>query len=79
MQTITIEVENSEDAKMILLLAKRLDCKYTTTQKSKKNAKEELSKLFKSIAKRGSLSKTIPNPVQWQKEIRKDRGLIGRT
>ena len=39
---------------------------------------KELSKIFKSIAKRGNLAKAIPDPVKWQKEMRKDRPLPGR-
>ena len=39
---------------------------------------KELEKIFKSLAKRGTLAKAIPDPVAWQKEIRKDRKLPGR-
>jgi hypothetical protein len=81
MQTITIEVKNPKDAEMIILLAKRLDCKFTTI-KSKENTKvanrKKLAKIFKSIAERGTLAKAIPDPVKWQKEICKDRKLLGR-
>jgi hypothetical protein len=81
MQTITIEVKNPKDAEMIILLAKRFDCKFTTI-KSKENTKvanrKELAKIFKSIAERGTLAKAIPDPVKWQKEIRKDKVLPGR-
>ncbi|MCB1144739.1 MAG: hypothetical protein KDK54_20990 [Leptospiraceae bacterium] len=81
MQTITIEVKNPEDAEIIISLAKRLDCKVLSDNKidkKKKMKKEELQKIFKSIAERGTLAKAIPDPVAWQKEIRKDRPLPGR-
>ena len=81
MQTITINVKNAKDAEVIILLAKRLDCKFTTVKSkdsNKKDKNKELAKIFKSIAKRGTLAKAIPDPVKWQKEIRKDRPLPGR-
>ena len=33
---------------------------------------------LKRIAERGTLAAEIPDPVAWQREIRKDRPLIGR-
>ena len=80
MQTITLEISNSEDAEVILLLAKRLHCRIIQdTQKTKKvpNSNEALKHLRK-IAENGGLKHIIPDPVAWQKEIRKDKPLLGR-
>ncbi len=78
MQTITLEIPNSEDAEIILLMAKRLHCRILTKVDSSKkkipNSVEALKHLRK-IAERGTLAKAIPDPVAWQKEIRKDRPL----
>ena len=57
MQTITLEIQNPEDAK---------------------NNTAEILNLFKEISKSGNLKKSIPDPVKWQKQIRKDRKLVGR-
>ena len=80
MQTITLEVQSAADAEVILLLAKRLHCRIlpeTLSQKKVPNSHEALKHLRK-IAKRGTLAKAIPDPLKWQKEIRKDRPLPGR-
>lgn len=81
MQTITIEVQNPEDAEVILLMAKRLHCRILTQVESPKkkvpNSFEALKHLRK-IAENGGLKHIIPDPVAWQKEIRKDRPLPGR-
>lgn len=79
MQTITIEIENPKHAEIILLLAETLQCKITAVKAEKKKIdRPELAKLFKSLADNGSLAEIIPDPVAWQKEIRRDRPLPGR-
>ncbi|MCB1176016.1 MAG: hypothetical protein KDK36_00425 [Leptospiraceae bacterium] len=80
MTTITLEIPNSEDAEVILLLAKRLNCKivkdaYENRQKA--NSKKAISHL-KNLAAKGGLKEIISDPVAWQKEIRKDRKLPKR-
>ena len=71
MQTITLEIRNPEDAKVILLLARRLDCNVVLPKKEKlskvsKNNTAEILNLFKEISKAGNLKKSIPDPVKWQ-------------
>jgi hypothetical protein len=34
--------------------------------------------ILRKIAQRGTLAKAIPDPAQWQREIRQDRALPGR-
>jgi hypothetical protein len=80
MQTITLEILNPEDAEVILLLAKRLRCKILETiQEPKKTANSHKALMhLRNIAKNGGFKNTIPNPLEWQKEIRKDRPLLDR-
>ncbi|MBK8397703.1 MAG: hypothetical protein IPL26_21020 [Leptospiraceae bacterium] len=76
MQTITIEVQNPEDAEIILLMAKRLHCRILPEIDSPKNKipnSVEALKHLRKIAENGGLKHIIPNPVAWKKEIRKDR------
>jgi hypothetical protein len=79
MQTITLEIDNSEDAEMILLLAKRMKWKIQmdSSKKETSNSAKALA-ILKEIADRGNMIKIIPDPVAWQREIRKDRPLLGR-
>jgi len=81
MQTITLELKNKEDAEIILSIAKRLEGKVLKSENEIKTPKPKLKFAFSHldrIAKKGNLKKTIPDPVAWQKEIRKDRKLPGR-
>jgi hypothetical protein len=80
MQTITIEVQNPEDAEVILLMAKRLHCRILPTADSPKKIPNSIEALkhLRKIAESGGLKHIIPDPVAWQKEIRKDRPLPGR-
>ncbi|MCB1179519.1 MAG: hypothetical protein KDK36_18210 [Leptospiraceae bacterium] len=79
MTTITLEISDPEDAEMILNLAKRLNLKIV--EKSEVELLERSKKaleILKQIAERGNLANAIPDPVKWQKEIRKDKPLLGR-
>ena len=84
METITLEVSNSSDKEFILLLAQKLNMKVLTENAGKrklknsvKNSNEALLHLEK-IANLGTMKKKIPDPVKWQKALRKDRKLPGR-
>ena len=79
MRTIILEISNSEDAEMIIALAKRLNLRIL------KNSDDELLersqralKIMSQIAERGTISELIPDPVAWQKEIPKDKLLFNR-
>jgi len=78
MNTITLKIENAKDAEMILNLAKRLNCEIITSPTKTKKNSEEIISIMKSISKRGTLAKAIPDPVKWQRKIRKDKPLLGR-
>ena len=79
MRTIILEISDSEDAEMIIALAKRLNLRIL------KNSDDELLersqralKIMSQIAESGTISELIPDPVAWQKEIRKDKLLFNR-
>ncbi|HMV81291.1 MAG TPA: hypothetical protein PL048_15605 [Leptospiraceae bacterium] len=79
METLILEISDPKDKEVILLLAERLHCKVVSSED--KSSKKNSAKAFKhleNIAKIGNLKKSIPDPVKWQKEIRKDRKLPGR-
>ena len=79
MRTIILEISDYADAEMIVALAKRLNLRIL------KNTDDELLersqralKIMSEIAERGTISELIPDPVAWQKEIRKDKLLFNR-
>ena len=78
MQKIIIEPNTAEDAQLILDLAKRLNATISNEMKTSHKIPDNPLQLLKNISLRGKLSIAIPNPVAWQKEIRKDRELHGR-
>jgi hypothetical protein len=78
MQTITLEIDNLEDAEMILLLAKRMKFRVIEGTKPTNGKGKNLKKAFShldAIAKLGTLQQAIPDPVKWQRMNRKDRNL----
>ncbi len=81
METITLKITNAADKEVILLLAQRLKMQVLTevpkVKRVAKNSNEALTHL-ENIAKLGTLKKKIPDPVKWQRELRKDRKLPGR-
>ena len=79
MQTITLEIQDPEIAEMIVGLARKLNVKIVKglDEKNLEKSKEAL-KIMRRIAQRGTLAKAIPDPVAWQREIRKDKLLLGR-
>lgn len=83
METLILEIPNPRDKEVLLLLAGRLNCKVILPDKNlpKGTGKKKSTKAFAhldKIAKMGTIQKSIPDPVKWQKEIRKDRKLPGR-
>jgi hypothetical protein len=80
METLILEIPNPEDKEVFLLLASRLHCKVIDPKKktSKTLSKKNPVKAFQyleQLAKLGTLNDKIPDPVKWQKSIRKDRKL----
>jgi hypothetical protein len=79
---ITISGKDKKLLQQVEALAQHLGLKiYKPLKKEKRQKKangEELHKLMKEAASRGDLFKSIPEPVEWQREQRKDRILYGR-
>ena len=78
MQILTLEIPDPEIADMIVGLAKKLNCNVISNSYSSQSNTEEIINIMKKVANRGTLSKSIPDPIQWQRDIRKDRPLPGR-
>lgn len=73
MQRITIEIEKNSDLQLLLLLVQRIGLKIISPFVSKLEHAER-EKHLQIIAKGGDMS-YIENPVEWQREQRKDRNL----
>lgn len=78
---IRISGKDKKSLKLLEELAKKLGLStlvLTTTKKSSsKNNGEELYKLMKEKAKAGGI-KSIDDPLEWEREQRKDKPLYGR-
>lgn len=77
---ITISGKDKTLLKQVENLAKQLGLEINKPKEKtvKKNNGAELAKLMQEAAKKGDLFKSIPDPVAWQREQRKDRVLYGR-
>lgn len=73
MQRITIEIEQSSDFQLLLLLAQRIGLKIISPFRANTDTKEREQHL-KIVEKGGNVS-YIENPMEWQREQRKDRDL----
>ena len=73
MRHITIEVEKNSDLQLLLLLAQRIGLKIVAPFVPKIEEKEREQHL-QIIARGGDMS-YIENPMEWQREQRKDRDL----
>lgn len=73
MQRITIEIEKNSDLQLLLLLAQRIGLKIIAPFMSKIEGNER-ERHLQIIAKGGDVS-YIENPMEWQREQRKDREL----
>ncbi|MFN0201317.1 MAG: hypothetical protein ACKVTZ_07340 [Bacteroidia bacterium] len=73
MQRITIEIEQNSDFQLLLLLAQRIGLRIVQPFMPKSDIKER-ERHLQIIAKGGNTS-YIENPMEWQREQRKDRNL----
>jgi len=80
MKTITFKLEKTVDIQLVINLIKRLggivdynDITEDTEEEEVDNT--ELFGVLDKIAEKGELYKSIKDPVEWQREIRKDRKL----
>lgn len=80
MKTITFKLENTVDIQLVINLIKRLGgiVDYNDITEDAEEEEVDNTGLFgvlDKIAEKGELYKSIKDPVEWQREIRKDRKL----
>ncbi len=73
MQRITIEIEKNSDLQLLQLLAQRIGLRIITPFLTKIDATEREKHL--QIVAKGADVRAIENPMEWQREQRKDRDL----
>jgi len=77
MATLTFQLNNKSDIQLVITLIKRLGGTIDFTDKMENFEEEvdntELFGILNKIVEKGGLSKSIKDPVEWQREIRKDR------
>lgn len=77
MKTLTLHSNNEENLRLIRELAEKLGMQ--SEEPSKKAYQgEKMAQALEALAQNVDISQTIPDPVAWQKEQRKDRKLPGR-
>ena len=74
-QEIIIQTSNSKYAAMIIDLAKKLGLKLTINSKTSAKAAKANADLEKIIRSGGDMS-YVNDPMEWQREIRKDRNIF---
>jgi len=80
MKTITFKLEKTVDIQLVINLIKRLGgiVDYNDITEDAEEEEVDNTGLFSvldKIAEKGELYKSIKDPVEWQREIRKDRKL----
>lgn len=78
MQTLVLEISDPEVTEMLIHLAKKLNVNILKLDDDKLERSKKALEIMRGIAKRCTLGNSIPDPVEWQKEIRKDKILFGR-
>ncbi len=77
MATLTFQLNNKSDIQLVITLIERLGGTIDFADKMENFEEEvdntELFGILNKIAEKGELSKSIKDPVEWQREIRKDR------
>ena len=73
-QEIIIQTSNSKYAAMIIDLAKKLGLKLTINSKTSKAAKKNAD--LEKIIRHGGDMSYINDPMEWQRNIRKDRNIF---
>jgi len=77
MATLTFQLNNKSDIQLVITLIERLGGTIDFADKMENFEEEvdntELFGILDKIAEKGELSKSIKDPVEWQREIRKDR------
>jgi hypothetical protein len=80
MHKFILEITDPTDEEMIRLLARKMKWKLSGYQN--KDEIPTMNKAFSylhEITERGNMVALIPDPIAWQKEIRNDKPLDGRS
>lgn len=77
MQRITLEITNTADLELLLLLIRRMGISVVApvTPLVASNPSKKDRKWHLQVVARGGNMSYIPDPVAWQREIRQDRVL----
>ncbi len=77
MRTITFKIKNNDDVPLLISLAESLGISIITNQGKKASVSNnaELFTMLQNFRKENELFEAIKNPVQWQKQERKDKEL----
>lgn len=80
MKTITFKLEKTVDIQLVINLIKRLGGIVDYNDITEDTEEEEVDNtglfgVLDKIAEKGELYKSIKDPVEWQREIRKERKL----
>ena len=67
--------KQNEVLDFVTFLQKQIQASRSTTDEAK--SRERLKKAFEALAEMGTFS-DITDPVEWQRQIRKDKPLFGR-
>jgi len=77
MATLTFQLNNKSDIQLVITLIERLGGTIDFADKMENIEEDvdntELFGVLDKIAEKGELYKSIKDPVEWQREIRKDR------
>jgi hypothetical protein len=77
MKTITLYSDNEENLRLLQELADKLGVQVRQEEEQISN-KESVAEVLRDWHQHGGLETSIPDPVAWQREQRKDRKLPGR-
>ncbi len=75
---IVIDITSEEEAQKVEALLQDYDLSYhreAPVSQSKENNSEKLLEFLRNNPVKDDISERIPDPVAWQREIRKDRKL----
>lgn len=77
MSIVTLELKDDSDLELLIAFARRLNVKVLQVTGKPSEIKKDPIYWLEELVKLGGV-KSISNPSEWQREIRKDRVLDGR-
>jgi hypothetical protein len=78
---LTVDIKNTRKAELVKQVLNQFNLKVLVTEKeSEKTVRARSRNALKIIKafplKKSTISQSIPNPVKWQRKLRRDRKLI---